>query len=122
MVPRNLSFRPLHPNESGLKDGSFIYLIRRGLEMKDTELAQIALTKDHTGAIANPIYLSTAYQHPHLGQSTGYDYTRTKNPTRTAFEESFAKLEKALHLLPLLVEWQQSNSFVTSSNLGMKCS
>ena len=27
---RNLSFRPLHPNESGLKDGSFfIYLIRR---------------------------------------------------------------------------------------------
>ena len=50
--------------------------------MKDTELAQIALTHDHTGAIANPIYLSTAYQHPHLGQSTGYDYTRTKNPTR----------------------------------------
>jgi cystathionine beta-lyase/cystathionine gamma-synthase len=34
-------------------------------------------TKDITGAIANPIYLSTAYQHPHLGQSTGYDYTRT---------------------------------------------
>jgi O-acetylhomoserine/O-acetylserine sulfhydrylase-like pyridoxal-dependent enzyme len=30
---------------------------------------------------------------PHLGQSTGYDYTRTKNPTRSAFEESFAKLE-----------------------------
>ena len=50
--------------------------------MKDTDLAQIALTQDHTGAIANPIYLSTAYQHPHLGQSTGYDYTRTKNPTR----------------------------------------
>ena len=46
--------------------------------MKDTQLAQISLTKDITGAIANPIYLSTAYQHPHLGQSTGYDYTRTK--------------------------------------------
>ena len=61
--------------------------------MKDTQLAQISLTKDITGAIANPIYLSTAYQHPHLGQSTGYDYTRTKNPTRSAFEESFAKLE-----------------------------
>ena len=28
--------------------------------MKDTDLAQIALTQDHTGAIANPIYLSTA--------------------------------------------------------------
>ena len=74
--------------------------------MKDTELAQIALTKDHTGAIANPIYLSTAYQHPHLGQSTGYDYTRTKNPTRTAFEESFAKLEKGIA------------SFATSSGMA----
>ena len=43
--------------------------------MKNTELAQIALSEDQTGAIANPIYLSTAYQHPHLGASTGYDYT-----------------------------------------------
>ena len=25
--------------------------------MKETDLAQIALTQDHTGAIANPIYL-----------------------------------------------------------------
>ena len=62
--------------------------------MKNTELSQIALTQDATGAIANPIYLSTAYQHPHLGTSTGFDYTRTKNPTRSAFEESFAKLER----------------------------
>lgn len=46
--------------------------------MKNTELSQIALTQDATGAIANPIYLSTAYQHPHLGTSTGFDYTRTK--------------------------------------------
>lgn len=64
--------------------------------MKDTELAQIALTNDHTGAIANPIYLSTAYQHPKLGHSTGYDYTRTKNPTRSAFERCFAKLEHGI--------------------------
>lgn len=74
--------------------------------MKDTELAQIALTNDHTGAIANPIYLSTAYQHPSLGQSTGYDYTRTKNPTRSAFEESFAKLERGIA------------SFATSSGMS----
>lgn len=74
--------------------------------MKDTQLAQISLTKDITGAIANPIYLSTAYQHPHLGQSTGYDYTRTKNPTRSAFEESFAKLEGGIA------------SFATSSGMA----
>lgn len=74
--------------------------------MKDTDLAQIALTQDHTGAIANPIYLSTACQHPHLGQSTGYDYTRTKNPTRSTFEEAFAKLEKGVA------------SFATSSGIA----
>ena len=74
--------------------------------MKDTDLAQIALTQDHTGAIANPIYLSTAYQHSHLGESTGYDYTRTKNPTRTAFEEAFAQLEKGIA------------SFATSSGMA----
>lgn len=77
-----------------------------GFDMKDTQLAQISLTKDITGAIANPIYLSTAYQHPHLGQSTGYDYTRTKNPTRSAFEESFAKLEGGIA------------SFATSSGMA----
>lgn len=77
-----------------------------GFDMKDTQLAQISLTKGITGAIANPIYLSTAYQHPHLGQSTGYDYTRTKNPTRSAFEESFAKLEGGIA------------SFATSSGMA----
>ena len=28
-----------------------------------------------------------------LGQSTGYDYTRTKNPTRSILEEGIANLE-----------------------------
>lgn len=88
--------------------------------MKDTQLAQISLTKDLTGAIANPIYLSTAYQHPHLGQSTGYDYTRTKNPTRSSFEEAFAKLEGVQLHLQLQVVWQQFNLFVTYLNLVMK--
>ena len=61
--------------------------------MKDTELAQISLTKDHTGAIANPIYYQLTIQE------------RT-NPTRTAFEESFAKLEKGVA------------SFATSSGMA----
>lgn len=30
--------------------------------MKDTQLAQITLTDDSTGAIANPIHLSTCLQ------------------------------------------------------------
>lgn len=59
----------------------------------DTRLSQLSLVNDHTGATTNPIYLATAYQHPRLGESTGFDYTRTKNPTRSQFEEAFADLE-----------------------------
>lgn len=59
-----------------------------------TRLAQIGTDTDpKTGAINTPIYLSTAYRHAGLGQSTGYDYTRTKNPTRAVLEEGIANLE-----------------------------
>ena len=44
----------------------------------ETKLAQLGNRTDKvTGAIVTPIYLSTAYAHPGLGESTGYDYTRT---------------------------------------------
>lgn len=65
----------------------------------DTKLSQLSLVNDHTGATTNPIYLATAYQHPGLGESTGFDYTRTKNPTRTQFEEAFADLEGGKYAL-----------------------
>lgn len=59
-----------------------------------TRLAQLGTETDSkTGAINTPIYLSTAYRHAGLGQSTGYDYTRTKNPTRSVLEEGIANLE-----------------------------
>ncbi|WP_163581802.1 methionine biosynthesis PLP-dependent protein [Gracilibacillus saliphilus] len=61
----------------------------------ETTLAQLGNRKDpRTGAVEAPIYLSTAYQHPSLGQSTGYDYTRTANPTREIVEDAIATLEK----------------------------
>lgn len=65
----------------------------------DTRLSQLSLVNDHTGATSNPIYLATAYQHPRLGESTGFDYTRTKNPTRSQFEEAFAELEGGKYTL-----------------------
>ena len=74
--------------------------------MKQTDLAQITITDDATGAISNPIHLSTTYAHPELGASTGYDYTRTKNPTRSAFETAFAHLEGGIA------------SFATSSGMA----
>jgi cystathionine gamma-synthase len=60
----------------------------------ETNFVQLGNKSDKkTGAISAPIYLSTAYQHKGLGQSTGYDYTRTKNPTRSILEEGIAELE-----------------------------
>lgn len=60
-----------------------------------TFLAQLGNHSDkQTGAISAPIYLSTTFAHPELGQSTGYDYTRTKNPTRDILESGLAQLEK----------------------------
>lgn len=72
----------------------------------ETKLAQIALRTDPTGATTSPIYTATAYEHKKVGTSTGYDYTRTKNPTRSHFEEAFAELEKG------------SASFATSSGMS----
>jgi len=66
-------------------------MTKRSLE---TILVQLGNNSDpKTGAVNPPIYLSTAYKHEGLGQSTGYDYTRTKNPTRSILEEGIADLE-----------------------------
>lgn len=46
-----------------------------------------------TGAISFPIYQSATFKHPGLNQSTGYDYSRTKNPTRFEVEETVNLLE-----------------------------
>lgn len=50
--------------------------------------------KSHaTGAIAVPIYQSATFAHPAFGQSTGYDYSRTQNPTCEHVEKLIAALE-----------------------------
>lgn len=60
----------------------------------ETILAQAGNRTDpRTGAVSTPIILSTAYGHHGIGESTGYDYTRTKNPTRVVLEETVAKLD-----------------------------
>lgn len=66
----------------------------------DTILAHAGIHSDEkTGALIAPIHLSTTYQHPEFGQSTGFDYTRTKNPTRLTLEKTLAKIEKADYAL-----------------------
>jgi len=60
----------------------------------ESRLAQIGSQDDPaTGAVNYPIYQSTAFRHPRLGQSTGFDYIRTKNPTRSVLETAAAELE-----------------------------
>jgi cystathionine gamma-synthase/cystathionine beta-lyase len=48
---------------------------------------------EETGAISFPIYPSSTYRHPAVGESTGFDYTRSGNPTRQLLEETLADLE-----------------------------
>lgn len=45
------------------------------------------------GAIMTPIYLSSTYVQSSPGVHTGYEYSRTGNPTRKAFEDCLAALE-----------------------------
>ena len=59
-----------------------------------TQTVQIGLEWDtRTGAVTVPIYQTATFRHPGLGQSTGYDYSRSGNPTRQALEEGIARLE-----------------------------
>ena len=60
----------------------------------DTKLAQIGNRSEQTtGTVNPPVYFSTAYRHEGIGQSTGFDYTRTGNPTRQILEQTIADLE-----------------------------
>jgi cystathionine gamma-synthase/cystathionine beta-lyase len=59
-----------------------------------TQAAQIGLEWDtRTGAVTVPIYQTATFRHPGLGKSTGYDYSRSGNPTRQALEEGIARLD-----------------------------
>lgn len=48
-----------------------------------------------TGAISVPIYQTSTYKQDAIGQHRGYEYARTHNPTRAAWERCLAVLEKA---------------------------
>ena len=46
-----------------------------------------------TGAIMTPIYASSTYVQDSPGVHKGYEYSRTANPTRNAYEQCIANLE-----------------------------
>ncbi len=47
-----------------------------------------------TGAVNVPIYQTSTYEQKALGENTGWEYSRTGNPTRAALESLIAELEK----------------------------
>jgi cystathionine gamma-lyase len=46
-----------------------------------------------TGAVMTPIYLSSTYVQESPGVHKGYDYARTRNPTRDALQAALANIE-----------------------------
>ncbi len=46
-----------------------------------------------TGAVNVPIYQTSTYEQRGLGENTGWEYSRTGNPTRAALEALIAELE-----------------------------
>ena len=48
-----------------------------------------------TGATIVPIYQTSTYTQDAVGETKGYDYSRTVNPTRVALEKQLASLEDA---------------------------
>lgn len=60
-----------------------------------------------TGAIMPPIFQTSTYVQKSPGEHSGYEYTRSHNPTRTRLEKNLASLEEAKYAL------------VTASGLSM---
>jgi cystathionine gamma-synthase len=50
-----------------------------------------------SGAVVTPITLSSTFVHEEVGRHSGYEYARSGNPTRRAYEECLASLEGAHH-------------------------
>jgi cystathionine gamma-lyase len=51
------------------------------------------------GAVMTPVYLTSTYAQASPGKHRGYEYSRTDNPTRTAYQACIAALENAKHAL-----------------------
>jgi cystathionine gamma-synthase len=61
----------------------------------ETKAIHVGQDPDPTyGAVSVPIYQTSTYAQPGVGESKGYEYARTGNPTRTALQEAVAALEE----------------------------
>jgi len=80
-----------------------------------------------TGAVNVPIYQTSTYEQSGLAQNTGWEYSRTGNPTRAALEALIAELEDGTAgfafgsgmaaITAVLQLFQSGNRVVISSNV-----
>src|SRR5713101_3532818 len=52
-----------------------------------------------TGAVMTPVYLTSTYAQEGPGEHKGFEYSRTRNPTRDALQGCLAALEGGKHAL-----------------------
>ncbi|QTF07797.1 PLP-dependent transferase [Brenneria izadpanahii] len=59
----------------------------------DTQTVHAGYTPDSTGAVMPAIYATSTFAQLAPGEHTGYEYSRSGNPTRSALEAAIAELE-----------------------------
>ncbi|MCA6953609.1 trans-sulfuration enzyme family protein [Pectobacterium polaris] len=59
----------------------------------DTQTVHAGYTPDSTGAVMPAIYATSTFAQPAPGEHTGYEYSRSGNPTRAVLEAAIAELE-----------------------------
>jgi cystathionine gamma-lyase len=78
-----------------------------------------------TGAVMTPIYLSSTYVQESPGVHKGYDYARTRNPTRDALQAALANIENGTAAFAFasgmaasstLIELLDANSHIVASH------
>ena len=71
----------------------------RGINTKCLHLEEEEGCCNNYGSISFPIYQTATYEHPAVGRSTGFDYSRLQNPTREHLEKIVATLENGIDAL-----------------------
>lgn len=66
-------------------------MTEKGFSTKAIHVGQEADTA--TGATIVPIYQTSTFTQEEIGKTKGYDYSRSDNPTREAFEKAIASVE-----------------------------
>ena len=64
---------------------------------RKTKMIHGGITGDkETGAVSVPIYQVSTYEQAEVGKHSGFEYSRTGNPTRYALEKVIAELEEGI--------------------------